>query len=71
MLSQTGCVWDQVDTQGNRPEILIMEIVFYILFSLPLALWAFGGFKIHELVRETPKLIGWYVVVGAAYLIFM
>ena len=48
-----------------------MEIVFYILFGLPLALWAWGGFKIHELVRETPKLIGWYVVVGAAYLIFM
>ncbi len=47
-----------------------MDIFFYILFGLPVVLWALGGFKVYELIREFPKLVGWYVVVGGAYLLF-
>ena len=48
-----------------------METVFYILFAIPLVLWGLGGFKIYELIRELPKVIGWYVVVGVLYLILV
>ena len=48
-----------------------METVFYILFAIPLVLWGLGGFKIYELTRELPKVIGWYVVVGVLYLILV
>lgn len=48
-----------------------MDILFYILFALPVVLWLLGDFKLYLLIREAPKLIGWYVVVGGAYLLFM
>ena len=44
-----------------------MKYLFYFLFAIPLVLWALGGFKLQELLRELPKLIGWYVVIGVLF----
>lgn len=44
-----------------------MRTIFYVLFAIPVVLWALGGFKVAEFIRETPKVIGWYVVIGALY----
>jgi hypothetical protein len=48
-----------------------MKFVFYFLFAVPLVLWALGGFRMHEFLRELPKLIIWYLVVGGLYLLIV
>ena len=47
-----------------------MQTIFIILALLPLGLWALGGFKLFELLREKYKIAGWYSVLGVAYLLW-
>ena len=47
-----------------------MQTLFIILALIPLGLWAFGGFKLFELLREKYKVAAWYAVLAVAYLLF-
>ena len=47
-----------------------MQTIFIILALVPLSLWALGGFKVYELLREIYKIAIWYSVLGVAYLLW-
>jgi len=47
-----------------------MQTIFIILALVPLGLWALGGFRVVELLREKYKIVAWYTVLAAAYLVW-
>lgn len=49
----------------------LMETLFLILLAFPVVMWAMEGFQLSGLLREIKRIIGWYLVVGGAYLIWL
>ncbi len=47
-----------------------MQTIYIILALLLLGLWALGGFKLFELLREKYKIAAWYSVLAVAYLLW-
>ena len=47
-----------------------MQTIFIILALVPLGLWALGGFRVYELLSEKFKIVAWYTVLAAAYLVW-
>ncbi len=51
-------------------QTTIIQTIFIILAVVPLALWALSGFKVYELLSEKYKIVAWYSVLAAAYLVW-
>ncbi len=51
-------------------QTIIIQTIFIILAAAPLALWALGGFRVYELLSEKYKIVAWYTVLAAAYLVW-